>query len=279
MASFTLSRVSTRSRLFLGLSAALALAACSSDEEGPKPDNALRTEQGFCQEWAKRACNSRVVSACSSTKEGCLDRQSNYCEGLIPSGYSSVNAEDCLEAVESAYANAQLSAEDIDVVVKLGGACSHLIKGPRSEDESCTDRYQCDTVHGFECVIKPGQESGTCVLPHVVAGGFECAAADTSCEVGFYCRVIEDDGENVSICAGARDEGQSCSADEMCGDAAFCEKQSGETEGVCTEKLADREECVRDEECLSGYCLLDLATPQCVSSITLTIQASACNDL
>jgi hypothetical protein len=266
-----LSRVSTRSWLFLGLSAATALAACSSDEEGPKPDNALRTEQGFCQEWAKRACNSRVVSACSSTKEGCLDRQSTFCEGLVPSGYSSVNAEDCLEAVEGAYGNAVLSTEDIDVVQKLGGACSRLIKGPQTQGDTCTDRYECDTVRGFECVIKPGEETGTCQVPEFVGGGARCDDEAAVCDLDLYCdaesdRCFEPEGLN-----------RPCVSDVICGVDAFCQKQDGEAEGVCTAKLVDREDCVRDEECTSGFCLPSLG--QCVSSITLTAESSTCNDL
>lgn len=271
MASFALSRVSTRGWLFLGFSAAVALLGCSGDEEGPKADNALRTEQGFCQEWAKRACNSRVISACSSTKEGCLDRQSNYCEGLIPSGYSSVNAEACLEAVEDAYGNAQLSAEDIDVVVKLGGGCSQLIRGARAEGDTCTDRYQCDTVHGFDCVIKPGQESGTCQVPEFVGGGARCDDEATVCDLNFYCDA--DSGR----CFEPADLDDDCVSDVICGVNAFCEKQSGDAEGTCTARLEDRRACVRDAECLSGYCLPSLG--QCVSSITLTIESSSCNDL
>lgn len=273
MASFALSRVSTRGWLFLGFSAAVALAGCSGDEEGPKADNALRTEQGFCQEWAERACNRRVIDACSSTKEGCIDRQSEFCEGLIPSGYSSVNAEDCLEAVERAYADATLSADDIDVVLQLGGGCSQLIKGARTEGENCTDRYQCDTVRNFDCVIKPGQDSGSCQVPNFVGGGSRCDDPDTVCDLNFYCdadsgRCFEPEGID-----------DTCVSDVICGVDAFCQKQSGDAEGVCTTKLEDREACQRDEECQSGYCLLDLATPQCVSSITLTIQASACENL
>lgn len=271
MASFALSRVSTRGWLFLGFSAAVAVAGCSGDEEGPKADEALRTEQGFCREWAKRACNTRVVEQCSSTKEGCLDRQSRFCEDLVPSGYSSVNAEDCLEAVERAYANAVLSTEDIDVVLKLGGGCSQLIKGRQAKGESCSDRYECDTVHGFECVIKPGQELGTCQVPRFVVGGARCDAEDTVCDLDLYCDATS------GRCFEPERINDACVSDVICGVDAFCQEQEDEEEGVCTAKLGGRAACVRNEECASGFCLPSLG--QCVSSITLTVESSTCNDL
>jgi hypothetical protein len=266
-----LSRVSTTSWLFLGLSAALALAGCSGDEEGPKADNALRSEQGFCLEWAKRACNTRVVEQCSSTKEGCIDRQSSFCESLVPSGYSATNAEDCLEAVENAYQNAVLSTEDIEVVLKLGGGCSQLIKGSQSEGELCTNRYECDTVRGFECVIKPGQETGTCQVPEFVGGGARCDDEATVCDLDLYCdadsgRCFEPESLNAT-----------CVSDVICGVDAFCEKLEGEAEGICTAKLGGREDCASDAECASGFCLPSLG--QCVSSITLTVESSTCADL
>jgi hypothetical protein len=248
------------------------LAACSSDEPGPKKleDNSLRTEASFCQEWAEAACNEDVVGNCDETSESaCVERQAAFCEDLVPSGYSSVHAADCIEAVGDAYEDAELDADELDVVLRLGGACSQLIAGPDEEGESCGEPNDCDTVHGYTCVIKAGEETGTCQEPQIQGKGEPCDAQAMVCEEGAFC-----DGEN---CLVTKSEGDECSYDAMCEDGTRCVIEIDATEGTCEPKLANRDSCTADSECASGICLTSTMT--CVAKIVLTAESSLCIDL
>jgi hypothetical protein len=248
------------------------LAGCSSDEPGPKKleDNSLRTEASFCQAWARAACNEDVVGNCDEVSESaCVDRQATFCEDLVPAGYTATNAAECIEAVGDAYADAELDAAELDVVLRLGGACSRLIAGPYEEGESCGEPNDCDTVRGYTCVIKAGEETGTCQEPQFQGKGEPCDALAMVCEEGAYC-----DGEN---CLVTKAEGQRCTYDAMCEDGTRCVIPVDATEGVCEPKLANRVDCTADAECASGICLP--STMKCQANIVLTAESSLCLDL
>jgi hypothetical protein len=248
------------------------LAACSSDEPGPKKltDSSLRTEASFCRAWGAAACNADVVGNCDEVSESaCVDRQAAFCEDLVPSGYSSTHAADCIEAVEDAYDDAVLDAAELDVVLRLGGDCSRLIAGAYEEGESCAEPNDCDTVHGYTCVIKAGDETGTCQEPQIQGKGEPCDAAAMICEEGAYC-----DGEN---CLVTKDPGERCSYDAMCADGNRCVIAVDETEGECEPKLDNRADCTADSECASGICLT--STMKCQTNIVLTAESSLCVNL
>src|SRR5262245_32383647 len=96
--------------LILGWFGLGLVAACSSEEPGPQTDDKLRTESGFCNEWAKAACSDTAVMRCDSTKEQCLEQQAVHCSDIITVGYNSLNAQGCIDAVKRAYRDDTLTA-------------------------------------------------------------------------------------------------------------------------------------------------------------------------
>jgi hypothetical protein len=244
----------------------LLLAACSSDEPGPDAaGNKLRTETGFCTEWARVACHPNVLDACESDEDGCTVRQRTFCEDLVPTGYAPNHAEDCIQAVKTAYSDATLTAEEAAVVLNLGGDCARLVNGGRGEGETCSDSFQCDTIRGYECVIKPGDIAGECHIPEARGGGERCSDPSAVCDEGFFC-----DGEDCL--STPRDP---CTNDAMCEDDSVCVIPTDETEGTCEPKLALREMCSTDSECESNFCV----NGTCRSEVDLSLDTPFCSNL
>lgn len=252
---------------------AFSVAACSGGATGPKDsaDDAFRNQSTFCTAWAKAACNDTVVSNCDEVdKETCVENQSSFCETLVPStGYSSKRAKDCVDAVRAAYADAELDASDLDVVLRLGGDCAHLIAGGDKVGEVCSEPNDCDTVHNYTCVIKAGDSSGTCQIPQIQGNGEPCDGLAMVCNAEAYC-----DGDN---CLVRKPEGKTCSYDAMCEDGDLCDIPADSTDGTgkCAAKAALRATCSDDSECASNICL----SGKCTSKVVLTSESSLCQNL
>jgi hypothetical protein len=267
--------------LFPGL-ALLLLSACSSEEPGPRADDKYKTRGAFCDGWADAACNDDAVMNCGSSRAACLEHQATYCLNLLPTGYSSVNAETCIDAVKRAYRDAELTAEELKVVQRLQGECSQLVDGGRVDGESCTLSTECNTIQGSICVIKVGDEVGTCQVPNVVGGGASCREEDRICEDGYFCSEVAD--YNCIQSRYAPDSGQTeaveCSHDAECSPAGFCEIPTDETSGICVPLLpsSSSASCTRDEQCVSDFCLLSATRPYCTDLVILTGESSVCSN-
>jgi hypothetical protein len=258
---------------FCLLSVAVAATSCSSK------DDPYATVSEFCAAWGKQTCSAVVVSNCSgldasaSLTQACVEKQQAFCEGLVPNtGYSSDQAQTCLNAVGTAYTDGRLSALEIDTVRHLGAPCNHLIKGPQATGQSCTLDAECDTVHNVQCVLKNGV--GTCVVPTVVANGTSCAANGASCMPGFYCG---DDN-----CIQSKAVNAKCTADFECETGLSCadaDPATGAT-GTCTARVSQTA-CSIDSDCTTNVC--DIAagasTGKCVTSVILSSTESLCADL
>src|SRR5260221_3977956 len=129
-----------RALLLLGL-----LCSCNTRREVPGAGK-LSDLRGFCDEWATRACNDTVVEQCSAaSKNACIQGQQAFCETLIPeSKYSELTASDCLDAVEAAYKDAVLTADERDTVVHLAGKCSKIVSGSGGAGRACTVDGDCN---------------------------------------------------------------------------------------------------------------------------------------
>jgi hypothetical protein len=254
-------------RPYFYLLAVFVWSGCSGSQPGPgAEEDRYRTESAFCAEWAKAACNEDVVAACNGSRSGCLETQESACRVLVPIGYASDEAQVCLDAVEDAYADARLDADELEIVLKLGGDCSTLVDGGRSEGESCTNSFECNGVDGFECVVKAGDAEGTCQEPIVVGGGRDCTADEAICEDDFYC-----DGEN---CIERSREDDACTSDETCEVGLRCDS----VEGVCLAKVANAMSCASNDECASGICI-GTTNKVCASTVVLTVESSLCDAL
>jgi hypothetical protein len=259
-------------RLLLPLFSVLAWIGCSGSQPGPgAEEDKLRTEASFCADWAKAVCNERVVEACNGTRAGCIDRQKEACRALVPLGYSSKYAEDCVEAARDAYKDAELTAEELKVVLQLDGNCKTLIDGGLEEGDECSSSLDCDGVNGFECVIRPGDPLGTCQIPVLVGDGLRCSTPESVCSEDFYC-----DGRN---CIGRFLDGELCIGD-TCSEGFRCAVATGGVSATCIPFVENGEACSADADCASGVCLGSTDTDKiCVSSVILTVRDPLCRAL
>lgn len=251
--------------LALGLAVA---AGCSSEQPGPGAGNSrIRTESGFCMEWARVVCSANVVTGCDfGDVDACREFELQYCLDLVPAGYeSSSYAQDCINAAKTAFSDARITAEEASEVLNLGGDCSRLVDGGTLEGDPCSSDFDCNMVDGNHCVIKPGEAEGTCQVPVPAGGGERCDDAAVVCDEDFYC-----DGRN---CLAVLDGGEDCTNDAMCGSGALC-VIGNDTVGLCTPKLDQREACTLDRECLSGLCVNGL----CRSYVDLSLDVPLCTE-
>jgi hypothetical protein len=257
-------------RTATSLLALLLFLGCSSSEPGPGASaDPLRTESAFCAEWAKVACNDQVVEDCGGTDSGCRESQEIACGDLIPFGYSSKHARDCLDAVRDAYEDSVLTAEELHVIRDLTGECGRLVAGFTEEGDSCTEDTDCDTVAGYSCVIKPTQTEGTCQVPEQSGPGAQCTRPESVCPEGYYC-----DGTD---CLTRKPEDEECETDAGCEPALKCAIPEGETEGTCVPRIGSGDPCTSDQECVTGLCVG--ASPICLTQVRLTGESVLCQEL
>ncbi len=250
----------------------LGIGGCSSGENDADPNATVR---GFCENWGKAACSSAVVVACSGAEkatatltDACISSQQAFCEGLLPAqGYSPQRAAQCLDAVQRAYNDAQLTPLEIATVRHRGDPCNHLIKGAQAEGESCLSDDDCDTLKNYLCVFKSGE--GTCQIPTVVDAGKSCSAPGAACAVGYYCGVDE-------ACVQSKSSGDKCTASFQCGTGLEC---NADTEKCVTRVNPDS--CAKDDDCATNVCDVPVgaSTGRCVARITLAASTGLCEDL
>lgn len=235
--------------------------ACSSEDSPPQ------TASSFCEQWAEGACSSEVVSACQAAgASDCQASQIAFCLDLLPAeGFVGTQAGRCLDAVGSAYSDADLTADELGTVLRLAAPCDRLVRGPGEEGATCTSRLDCNAPAGFDCVFKSDDTTGTCQVPTPVGAGLDCSADNAVCEAGFYC-----DGNN---CIGGQSPGESCTVNRECNDG-YC------SAGTCVERLTVDAACTFDEQCESGLCYQFSATEQvCTDRVRLSRTDPICEDL
>ena len=244
---------------------------CSAEEVPPDP---LARRAGFCQAWGEAACQADVVEYCNATSvDDCIERQSDFCLGILPENYNSERAEQCLKAVKTAYSDADLSAEELQVVRYLAAPCDQLSEGISTDGESCGANDDCNTAAGFSCIIKLGGAEGTCAKPEVVTPGRSCDEPAQVCDDEFFCN-----GEN---CVAYKDTGDACAGDYECAPADRCVIAADTEMGECTARVATGEVCSADADCESRYCAIEPAETEgaCAQVIRLAINEPLCEDL
>jgi hypothetical protein len=264
------------SSLLLPLLAVGLIASCSSTKKRSVSDP-LGTEQKFCTAWAKAACNAKVVEACSgtaatdATTQACVTAQSSYCLGLVPPAYAPDHAQECIDAVKAAFADAKLTAEELALLREpLASPCDRLNKGPKGEGDTCFSPDDCNSLEGLVCVTKAGVSSGSCQVPVEVGGGLDCTGVAAVCAKGFYC-----DGSN---CIGKKTSGQKCDESTPCADDFQCLGPTGSM--TCQAKTDAGGTCTDNAQCKSGICAKPASgTGKCVPAVVLAPTEPMCADL
>lgn len=246
--------------------------ACTVEEDPPDP---LATSSGFCDAWAEAACQTDVVKYCNAKSvDDCQSTQGAFCRSIVPASYTSGRAKQCLDAVRDAYRDAELSPEELQVVLHLAAPCDRLSKGTRTDGQTCTKADQCDTAAGFSCITKLGASSGVCAKPELIEAGEPCDGPSQICKPGYYC-----DGEN---CISERRTGGSCEGDYECKPTDRCLKESADAEkGTCELRADLGEPCAGDSDCQSGYCVIESSATEgeCASTIRLSRTEPLCESL
>ena len=250
--------------------------SCSSSKKRSVTDP-YATEDKFCTEWAKAACNSSVVEKCSgdtanaTTTAACQSSQKTYCLGLIPLNYASDNAKGCVTAVGKAYADAKLTSEELGLLRKpLVAPCDELNEGPQTVGGSCYSNDECNSLDGLRCVIPIAKSGGTCQVPVEVGGGLTCSGVDQVCAKGFYC-----DG---SHCIAKKSGGESCDVDMPCSEDFQCLGATGNL--ACQAKSENGGTCTADEQCKSSICAIaGTGNGTCVPSVILAPTEPMCTHL
>jgi len=250
-------RSSTGVGLFCALAALVTLAAVGCGREPLMRDE-------FCERWARSACTPEVLSVCQKSASACQAAQASSCRDWLPNDFQDAGVDDCLEAVSNAYADADLNAEELDVVWRLSGPCSDVVVAGEG-GERCDGDEDCSRSAGLACVFKDGM-NGTCERAVRVEAGFSCTEPHEQCEAGFYCN-----GEN---CIAARDVEESCTNDTQCKVGLYC------SEDACVERAPIGTDCSSDQQCESGICYeVDVDEQVCVDRIRLSPAEPACDSL
>lgn len=222
------------------------------------------TREEFCQDWASAACAPETVSACQESEAKCQSSQTASCRSWLPMDFQDVGVHDCLNAVRSAYSDADLDATELDVVWRLRGPCSGIVVAGEG-GAACERDADCSGSFGLTCVLKD-QATGTCERAETVEAGFSCEEPNQLCEAGFYC-----DGEH---CIVASDAGDSCKNDSQCAEGHFCQDEQ------CEEQSPVGADCTTDQECESEICYeVDDHQRVCVDRIRLSPAEPACDGL
>jgi hypothetical protein len=242
---------------------ALTFASCSAQD-----DDDFSTPSSFCRRWAAAACSDEVVSACQAADvDDCRASQASFCLGQLPSnGFAAARADECLEAVKDAYSDADLTSDELAVVLRFSAPCDRLVRGSSAEGDACESRRDCDGP-GLDCVFKRGLPAGSCQLGETVGAGQDCSAVNAVCEAGFYCN-----GDN---CIAGEKLGDPCSSNAQCGSTGFCGPTS-----VCEARRAVNQSCGFDEQCSSGLCYEFSAGDQvCTDRVRLSRTETLCEEL
>ncbi len=258
--------------LLLGLG--LLPVACTIEEDTP-PDP-LAKSSGFCDAWAEAACQPDVVKYCNAkSTDNCRSTQGDFCRSIVPENYSSTRAQACLDAVQDAYRDAELSPEELQIVLHLGAPCDQLSKGTRTSGQGCSGNDECITADGFACVAKQGAAEGVCAKPEIIAAGDACDGPGQVCKEGYFCSSEE-------YCVAYKRTGGACDGDYQCKPTDRCLKESADAEtGTCELRADLGEPCTADADCQSAYCVIESGATEgeCASTIRLSRTEPLCESL
>jgi hypothetical protein len=216
----------------------------------------------YCAGRAQAECSDQVIAACAASgKDRCVASRQTVCLNAVPPGktFDPAKAEECVNAVGAAYANAVLTKDEI---TGYTATCTQVFDGTGIKDGACQSDGDCKQSAGLRCVVAAGSAAGTCQVPRTIAAGDTCATADALCADGYHCGTTQ----HCEINAGS---GEACSAVVPCKAAFKCSAA-----GLCEAKLLDGATCTAAAECANGICAE--GANLCASQITLSLNEPFC---
>jgi hypothetical protein len=254
--------------LAVGLVLGCSSAKKSGSDNSPHPLSGK--DQQFCDRWAEAACNAEVTQRCVATStDACIASQRAFCMRVAPDGVYVVSAaQDCIDAVTTAYEDASLTATEYATVREMGGPCADLLTGgaaPIGEGDPCLVTADCGSS-ALVCVgATPDGTEGTCEAPVVRNGGQTCGADNQVCAAGVYCDVAV-----TGYCIERPGAGADCSDAVPCLESLYCDA----TTLTCLARGSVGDPCTAPEQCASGLC-----QELCVNTVDLAVSTPICTDL
>jgi hypothetical protein len=221
------------------------------------------TEEQFCKEYAHRECE-KVAGFCSFPAASCEPSREAACRewaGRSKSGtrqFTAANVNRCLDQVSSTFSSSTVTPTQL---AALDDACGRVFQGIARARETCSVN--------FDCVGKLVCDKGLCGTPTTVSSGGGCANIGESCPKGEYCSMAT----GLFFCTPKQKVGMPCSTAQPCTEGLRCR------DGTCDVQLAAGENCLRDDDCQTGYCnpYVLPATPQkCTPGLGFAYQSPSC---
>jgi hypothetical protein len=184
----------------------------------------------------------------------------------MPGDISATGRDGCIAAVAAAYRDADLSDDELAVVLRFGGPCARIVVGPSRAGGQCHKPTECDLAHGYTCVRKADSSAGTCQIAQVVEPGRDCRTAEKTCSSDFFC-----DGHN---CIETLTSGEACTIHEQCGEDGFCNAA-----GQCETRHKVNDSCESDVECAHAICADFDGGRVCTDRVVLSRADPICTNL
>jgi hypothetical protein len=240
----------------------------------------------FCSGWAISACSQATVDACQAASvEACRATQQDVCLELIGDDFIDNEWEACLNGIELAYQDADLTASELKLTA-MGGACANVVSGPGDEGDDCDEDRDCDRQSDLECVFRDGAAMGTCQVPEEIGAGRQCNDPEDVCVDDFFC--------SMDYCLARYEDGESCTHSGQCNSDAFCNldrsaadagspdggSPGGGSAGVCEARHPTNDPCTADEQCQSGICYQFASDERvCINRLRLSRSEPICATL
>lgn len=238
---------------FAALSLAAVLAACGSEDAGPK----YASVEAFCTDYATTACKE-VSPKCSIVDATCQQKAKAECNGIATAAtgrnFNSGAGEACIGKLRDTYGK-QGTITGAEFAA-LGEACQRAFQGSAAKlgsckvDYDCTGSLICDKTLCADKVQKNLDEL--------------CGNPGEVCAKGSYCT-----GDAVKKCVAKRKGGEACGATQPCQEDLRC------LSSICAPLVGAGEKCETSADCSTGYCDGRLKT--CSAGVTLTAGATGCD--
>lgn len=228
----TLKVLGLQSFVLLSLSGAVALVACSSDEEGEK----YPSSQSFCSAKAEQECNA-AAALCAATVDACKARRTTICQdaanAATASGrtYRAGAAEKCINDTKDLYASKVI---DLAKEKTVDETCERVFTGSKKQGEPCAAPYDCEGTLTCDKI---------CTTKTEKTKDQPCNNPGDTCATGTYCGLRGD----VKFCNAKNNVGDICNATTPCLETLRCVTR-------CQEKVATGQPCDTGEDCQSGFC-------------------------